>query len=166
MATEDRRIGRPTKLNEDIARRLIEAFAKGASKAGACRYAGISHDSLDRWIDAGRAELAAIESRPEGEYPCSDAAALVMAIDRALGEFEVRHLGNIEFAAQSPKNWRAAAFLIERRLYKDWGRRAPADHIHELIERTKDLARRRGLDDDATAALIDFTVERAKRRAG
>ena len=80
MTDPERRVGRPTKLNRTILKRLIEMFALGASNADACRYAGISHDSLQRWLAARRAKLAVIEARDEGEYECSDAAMLAMAV--------------------------------------------------------------------------------------
>lgn len=159
----DRRIGRPTKLNEEIVKRLLDAFRKGASQAGACRYAGVSHDSLQRWIAAGRAEIAAIEAQPEGEYPCSDMAALVMAIDRAVGEFEMQHLDNIEFAANSPKNWTASAWLLERRLYEDWGKREKVDHthIHVIREEAERLAAELGLSVEDVLAEAERIVSGA-----
>lgn len=166
MDAQERRIGRPTKLNHEIARRLLEMFALGASQADACRYAGISHDSLQRWIAAGRAELARIEAQGEGDYLVSDAALLVLGIDRALGEFARANLDNIRFAARSPRNWTASAWLLERRLPDDWGKREKVEHAHthEIIGEVERMARERGLDAEATARLRNLAEERLKRR--
>lgn len=162
----DRRVGRPTKLNEEIVRRLLEMFSLGASQADACRYAGVSVDSLQRWIAAGRAELAAIEAMAEGDYHCSDAAALVLAIDRAMGEFARTQLDNIKLAATSPKNWTASAWLLERRLPEEWGKREKVDHTHthEIIGEVERIVRERNLDADSAATLRNFAEERLKRR--
>lgn len=162
----DRRIGRPTKLNHEIAKRLLEMFALGASQADACRYAGVSTDSLQRWIAAGRAELASIESQGDGDYLVSDAALLVLGIDRALGEFARTNLDNIKFAAQSPRNWTASAWLLERRLPEEWGKRERVEHqhTHEIIGEVERMARERGLDAEATARLRNLAEERLKRR--
>ncbi|HEY8597354.1 MAG TPA: hypothetical protein VIL85_02920 [Thermomicrobiales bacterium] len=161
----DRRVGRPTRLNEEIVKRLLEMFSLGASQADACRYAGVSHDSLQRWIAAGRAELAAIEGMAEGEHDCSDAAVLVLAIDRAMGEFAKTQLANIKLAATSPNNWTASAWLLERRLPDDWGKREKVDHTHILLGEVERVAQERGLDAEATEKLKDFVREREKRRS-
>jgi len=162
----DRRVGRPTKLNADIAKRLLEMFMLGASQADACRYAGVSVDSLQRWLAAGRAELDAIEPMAEGAYSCSDAAALVLAIDRAMGEFTKIQLDNIKFAAQSPKHWTASAWLLERRLPDDWGKREQVshEHTHTIISEVERLAQERNLDPESAAPLRNFAEERLKRR--
>lgn len=142
-------------------------FALGASQADACRYADVSVASLQRWIAADRAELAAIEAQGEGEYDCSDAALLVMAIDHAVGEFTKTNLENIKLVAQAPKNWTAPAWLLERRLPEDWGKREKVEHTHthEIITEVERMARERGLDAEATAKLRNLAEERLKRRS-
>jgi hypothetical protein len=43
---QKRSVGRPTKLTEDVLKKLEEAFSIGASDKEACFYAGISHQAL------------------------------------------------------------------------------------------------------------------------
>lgn len=42
--------GRPTVMNKDTIAKLEHAFSANCNKTEACLYAGISHDSLDRYI--------------------------------------------------------------------------------------------------------------------
>jgi hypothetical protein len=156
-----RQLGRPTKLNTELLRRLVEMYRLGASQADACRYAGVSPDALQRWLKAGRAELAAIEAQPEGEYDVSDCAALALAIDRAQGEFVKDNLENIR--THSQREWPASAWLLERRFPDDWGKREKVDHTHVLVQEAARIAKARGLDAESTAKIVDFVVQQAKR---
>lgn len=159
----------PRKLTDTVATRLVEMFRLGATNIDACRYAGIDDETLRLWIIGGRQELDEIAAR--GDDPMEEAepatmsrqAALVLAIEGALGEFAKEQLTNIKAAGNS--DWRAPAWLMERRFPKEWGKRTQVDHTHELVERTKRLAESRNLDEDATARLIDFVLAREKKRS-
>jgi hypothetical protein len=43
--------GRPTVMTKDVIAKLEHAFSCDCNKQEACLYAGISHDSLDRYIN-------------------------------------------------------------------------------------------------------------------
>lgn len=151
------------KLNDRVVERLVEMYCLGASQGDACRYAGISPDALQQWIKAGRAQLAALAAMPPGEYETPDEAALVLALDRAQGEFARANLANIKTAAEL--QWQASAWLLERRFPEEYGRRDRVEVRHTIDEAVERLIRERGLDGERAAKLRDFAAERARRRA-
>jgi hypothetical protein len=102
------RTGRPSKLTPEARDRLCRAIRAGCSLKDAALCAGIDRATLQRWLARGRAEQA-------GEY-CD----LCGAVTRARAECEVRCLALINRAAR--KDWRAAAWLLERRYPQRFGR--------------------------------------------
>ncbi len=106
--------GRPTDCTPAVTARMVEALSKGQFVRAACRYAGIASSSHYDWCK--RAD--------DGEGPpFSDYASAVRAADV---EGEQRHLANIEDAATGsagkPGDWRASAWVLERRHPDDYGK--------------------------------------------
>jgi hypothetical protein len=87
-------MGRPTKCTPDRVKRLLDAIRRGATFGLACRYAGISTDSLARWRNRN--------------------AAFAAELDGAEAEAAIGWLTAIERAADRG-DWRAAAWALERR---------------------------------------------------
>lgn len=160
----------PRKLTPLVAQRLIEAFRLGASNADACRYAGISVDTLALWREGGDHELREVAERGDDPLELANAdrlgplAVLVFLIDGAKGERALEALAAIRAAA--PADWRAGAWLLERRHPEEWGKREKVEHTHthEIIGEVERMARERGLDAEATATLRNLAEERLKRR--
>ena len=100
--------GRPTACTPDVQTRMVEALAKGQFVRAACRYAGINPTSHYDWLK--RAD--------DGEgAPFADYANAVRAADV---EGEQRHLKTIEEASET--DWRASAWVLERRHPDDYGK--------------------------------------------
>lgn len=93
-------MGRPTKYSEAVVQRLTTAIRLGATYAAACGYAGISDDTLANW----RTTKSGFSER----------------LARAEGEATVRWLTKINHAATD--DWRAAAWMLERRYPREYGR--------------------------------------------
>lgn len=159
----------PRKLTDAVAARLVEAFGLGATNRDACRYAGISVDTLALWLAGGEAELAELAAAGEDAFEWAQAGAvsrlgaLALSIEGALGERAMAALGAIRDGAA--RDWRAALVYLERRHPDEWGKREKVDHTHVIVTQAEELARARGLDAEATARLVNFAVERAKRGA-
>ena len=105
--------GRPTDCTPAVTARMADALAKGRCVRAACRLSGISHTSHYEWIK--RAEAG--DGPPFADYAAATRKA------EAIGED--RHLGNIEAAAGTdaePGDWRASAWLLERRHPEDYGK--------------------------------------------
>lgn len=100
--------GRPSRLTPGVQERLVHATRIGASRESAAKYAGISLRTLEYWIRRGR-------TQQRGKF-----AVLLVDLRAADTHAEFTLLARISLAAQ--KDWRAAAWILERRFPKKWGR--------------------------------------------
>lgn len=108
MAGRRGRQGRPTSLTPQTQTVITEALTKGMTLKRALEVAGIAESTYWAWQRRAR----------EGEEPfCSFAEAVTHA--RAKCQEELLDL--IQIAAIEPKNWRAAAWILERRYPDEWG---------------------------------------------
>jgi hypothetical protein len=140
-ATED--IKKLRKLTGDVETILLEALALGTPKAKAAQLAGIHPATLYRWIEQGEADL-----ETDRETALS---ALCEAIKRAEAAFVTYALQTIHDAA--PKQWQAAAWLLERKHPEDWALKRGEASLDSLMEALKAYQRQvEGLEDDARAA--------------
>jgi predicted DNA-binding transcriptional regulator AlpA len=138
--------GRKTKLTADIQAAIVQALGVGAAHEHVCQFAGIDQATFYRWLQKGEAGLS-----PYREF-CE-------AVKGAEGRAVVGWLAHIETAARAG-NWQAAAWKLERRYGKLYGRQlADADaapppdihvHIHtareRLSTRLEHLSQRHGED--------------------
>lgn len=95
-------MARPTKYNETIAKKITDAIRVGATFGLACAYAGISEDTFGRWRE---------------RY-----ADFAVAVKEAEGTAAIKWLAQIDKAAQEG-SWQAAAWKLERKYPRDYGRR-------------------------------------------
>lgn len=94
-------MARPTKYNEDTAKKLCNAIRLGATYKLACDFAGISEDTFANW----RKRYADFSER----------------IKQAEGQGVIGWLAKIEEAANGGA-WQAAAWKLERRYPQLYGR--------------------------------------------
>jgi hypothetical protein len=123
-----------TKLTPLVRQRLLEAIERGLTFTLACQTCAISMDSLARW----RAKDAAFAAE----------------IREAEGRSADRWLGLVEAAA--PKNWLAAAWLLERRHPHEYGRHLVFDRGQGAYDEPmlRQLAQERGIDPDEFVAAV------------
>ncbi len=101
---------------QEIRTRLIEAFRMGATREHAAAFAGLTVRELDEWLSAG--EL--------GEEPYD---MLFREVSRAIAEDAIRNQTVVSRAAAGQPtqgNWRAAAWNLERKFPRLYGRAAGA----------------------------------------
>ena len=103
--------GRPTKFTPERTDKLLQALRGGNYRDTACKYAGISHQTLLNWLKIGH--------QPDAppEY-----LEFVEAVEKAEADAEVFDIALIRQAAQGG-NWQAAAWIRERKDPAKWGRR-------------------------------------------
>lgn len=102
------RVGRPTKLTPEPQERVVRLVRVGVAPYAAARACGVKHRTWYDWLRRARAG--------EKRYaPLADALAGAHARLQAALTVQVR--------AAAVENWRAAAWLLERRWPEDWGRR-------------------------------------------
>lgn len=127
--TEPLKVGRPTKLNAETTQKICDAILVGATYEGASEYAGIAYSTFNEWMAEGR-----VAAEPNEFTEFSE------AVRQANANAQVYFAKDIKAAAA--KDWRAAAWMLERRFPKAYGLRVgPIDEneIDHAIE--SELAR-------------------------
>jgi hypothetical protein len=131
--------GRSTKLTKAVQHQVATVIAVGNTIEVAARVAGISDDSVHRWLARGE-----LPGKPNQQY-----RAFREAVERAKADRELRAVTLILKAAQSG-SWQAARFMLERWNPDVWAPRAGRDKpeaeppaADPFAEVDDELARRR-----------------------
>ena len=95
------KIGRPSKYTPEVVETIINSIRKGATHGLACQAAGIGEQTFYGWMK---------------DFP--EFSDRVKAVESEAAE---RWLAYIESSA--PKEWQAAAWLLERRYHQAYSRR-------------------------------------------
>jgi hypothetical protein len=106
-------MARPTKLTPAVEEKIVRAIRAGNYPEVAARHAGIHPATYYRWMERGALEGEAPEDDPYRRFRAE--------VERALADAEIADVGLIERAARNG-DWRAAAFLLERRHRERWRR--------------------------------------------
>lgn len=110
--------GRPTKLNDEMQKKITDAMRAGAYIETAAFYSGISKASLYSWLRKGNS----------GE--CERCVAFLNAVNLAMAESELKDIDNIRKASET--DWRASAWRLERKFPQKWGHKAQISATSEL----------------------------------
>jgi transposase len=102
-------MARPTKLTPEVQKKIVEAIGLGSTYKLSAQYGGISYDTFNDWMKRG-------EQAKSGKF-----LQFFEAVKAAEGRAAVGWLAKIEIAANDG-NWTAAAWKLERRYPKDYGR--------------------------------------------
>jgi hypothetical protein len=102
-------MARPTKMTSERGTQFCDLVACGWSRARAARACGITATTVYRWMKRGEAE-------PEGPF-----GEFCTALKRADAAAEAGWLQPVTAAAERG-DWKAAAWLLERRHPQKWGR--------------------------------------------
>lgn len=97
------------KLTPDVQTKIIQALKTGAYIEGAAAYANVTKQSIYNWLRRGSEEKS-------GKYK-----DFMIAVESALDAAELIHLNNLN--NQSKGDWRASAWVLERKYPKRWGKR-------------------------------------------
>jgi len=112
--------GQPLKLAKPRVREnLLTAIGKGASYQIACGYAGISYQTLRRWVIRGEA-LLNLSEEEIAEHEDKIYYDLYCDLKRVESYAALKWLEKIDKAADV--HWQAAAWKLERRHPDDYGR--------------------------------------------
>ena len=103
-------MARPTKLTDEVEERIVQAIRAGSHAEVSARYAGVHVATFHRWMKRGDPDL---RDRADARY-----RRFREAIEQARAEAEIRDVTLISQAART--NWRAAAWLLERRAPRRW----------------------------------------------
>lgn len=100
--------GRPTKLTREMMERIVNAVKAGNYVETAVAWSGVSKENFYKWLKRGA-------TAKSGIY-----ADFHDALERAWAEGEVRDVAAI--GAATATSWQAAAWRLERKFQKRWGR--------------------------------------------
>lgn len=125
------------KISKEIIQQICDLVRVGNYIEVAAAFVGIQKETLFRWLRQGRTEIAL---REEGETTKTRSvqsanliamcAEFVVMLDKAKAESEARDVVTIQKA--SADDWKAAAWRLERKHGKRWGK---ADQLHITTER-------------------------------
>lgn len=153
--------GRPEKITHEIVAQIATAIRAGNYMEAAAAYAGISKDTLYRWLRRGARELQRLSKNNRFKLKSSELlyVSLSEAIQKATADSEVRDVSIISKAAAGgheytetkvvynekghvvqeirltkkvPPQWQAAAWRLERKNPERWGRNASAFAPQEI----------------------------------
>lgn len=121
--------GRPTKFTPETVQKLIQAIQMGATYELACQYAAITIDTMNNWMKKSK---TAKENDPFFGFFDS--------VKEAEGKAVVGWLAKIEKAANDG-SWQAAAWKLERRYPRQYGKTVVENHNRDLNKLSDDELR-------------------------
>ena len=103
------KIGRPTVLTPEVAKRITDALRLGNFRNAAAGYGGVSVTTLGEWLRAGKTKRRG---------PLRD---FYVAVKKAEAEAHVNQVARL--IKHGEKDPRSVQFFLERKFPKQWGRR-------------------------------------------
>ncbi len=129
-------MGRPSKLDDLTAQRIVAAVEKGLPRDTAAKLARIAPTTLYKYLRLGRAG--------DSEY-----AQFAQRVKEAEAKGEAELLGILR--THAAETWQAAAWLLERRMPKKYALRKPAAEVESVSPEEAD----RLIADAAKLAKVD-----------
>lgn len=114
--------GAPSKLTLDVQSKICAALQRGNYIETSAAFAGVSKSVLFAWMKQAHADIKAGKTNKFTRF--------LDAVEIAQAESEVRDLGHIDTSAGAG-SWQAAAWKLERRFPKRWGRVNPDQEVGE-----------------------------------
>ena len=112
----------PLKFTEEARARYIAALKTGAPKRLAAEYAGISVSSARLWLEKGEAAVEAEESGSTLTPVGREFADFYRMVTMEESGKAVEWAGLVEKLGRWTQDWRAIAWLLEKRFPNDYGR--------------------------------------------
>lgn len=133
-------IGRKVSLKQEVADKILGYIRAGSYIETAVVAAGIAKSTYYNWLAIVAEERKQIEAARLAETPYRTSPQVrklikfVDAVEKAMAESEIYDLSKIKMA--SDKNWQAAAWRLERKYPKRWGRQ---DKVEMTMPVNQDL---------------------------
>lgn len=112
------RTGRPLKLTSKVQAAILTALRSGVKRKDAAIYAGVSYDTLVRWLKRGSSPRAKEQLRE-----------FYRAVTRTEATVKIRACGFVQRAMDG--DWRAASWWLERVHHEEFGKK---DSTHVTTE--------------------------------
>lgn len=134
-----KRIGRKPVLTPKIIKVIYELIANGEFDKSVASHIGVSEVSWHNWKRKGREVQEKVEK--EEHYKPTEREQLYLdfyqSLTKAYAEAEMNAINSIRKASE--KDWKAAAWFLERRFRGKWGRIAKEtgttpEHLQKFLE--------------------------------
>ena len=102
--------GRKTKLTPHVQEVIVDGINAGLTFRLTCARAGVTYTTFYNWLEKGEAAKSGVLRE------------FFDAVERAKADSALRLVSQITL--QAPTDWRAAAFILERRFPDDYGKRS------------------------------------------
>lgn len=103
-----------TKFNPETCHKIIQALEAGNYRKTAAALADVSETQFYHWMQRG-------ETAKSGKY-----AEFAESVKKAEEKAKAYHLQQIRKASENG-SWQASAWYLERKHYKEWGRKQQVD---------------------------------------
>ncbi len=113
--------GRPSKLTPEVQEKVLQALGLGNTRAHAAVYAGVGERTFRRWM---------AEGQEEGEGPYTELRQAVLAAE---SRAQMLATGCIAKAIRDG-DWKAAAWMLERRVPEHYAPRSRLFDPHRVLE--------------------------------
>lgn len=146
-----KRGGRPSLCTSELTQQIAAHIMTGATYASACATVGVSYDSFNAWMNRGRVAF--------GKGTLAQAEQPYIAFYKAIRQSDAQAengMASVVMAAalgnnETPPNWTAAAWWLERRRPRDYGKQINLD---VRVRRFMDELEARGLEFDTIATEV------------
>jgi len=119
--------GRRTLLDDQVLERISNALRNGAYIHHACEASGISTSTYHNWLERGRNERDRQNAGLKPDTAEAPYLEFLEAIEKAQAEGALDLLGEIANHARNG-TWQAAAWILERKFPRQWGRFDRTEH--------------------------------------
>jgi len=134
--------GRTTKMSAARVEAVLMGLRKGLSRTVAGQAAGVSKDSIRRWMERSAT------FRADTEQAEAESQSMLVGIVLAAA------------AKKLPNTWQAAAWLLERRWPEVYGQRSKVDISLDIAEAAREVAEEFGASQEAVIAEAEAILRR------
>ena len=131
---------------------LLQNIREGQTIKTACALAGISTATYQRWIN-----IAEGNEVPHVQVDIEEYVKLRDEVEIAIAESQVKYVELINAAALEPRNWKAAAYMLERHK-RIWEKSHPEPQ-NSLEKAVLTLAESGGLSEEQVGAIYEVSRE-------
>ena len=134
--------GRTTKMTSERVEAVLMGLRRGLSRTVAGQAAGVSKDSIRRWMERSAT------FRADTEQAEAESQSMLLGIVLAAA------------AKKLPNTWQAAAWLLERRWPEAYGQRSKVDISLDIVEAAREVAEEFGASQEAVIAEAEAILRR------